>query len=89
VVTRIWLTVDGAFGPRTKARLQQWAGTGVDSILGPISWRAVQKKLGNLVIDGDPGKKTWSRIQTVTGAHVDGAPGPDTYRHLQTYLNSH
>jgi len=88
VVTRIRLVVDGLFGPRSRARLQQWAGVCVDSNpLTKADWAAVQRRFGQLVTDGDPGKKTWTRIQQVTGAHVDGLPGPDTYWHLQRYLN--
>lgn len=88
--TRIKLTVDGDFGPRSRARLQQWAGLVPDSnLLTKFDWVAVQHKLGNLSADGDPGDKTWRRIQTITGAKVDGSPGPDTYRHMQSYLNSH
>lgn len=86
---KIVLAVDGVFGPQSRMRLQQWAGAKADSILGPLSWRAIQAKVGGLTVDGNPGRLTWRRIQTVTGARVDGAPGPDTYRHLQTYLNGH
>ena len=86
---RIILAVDGVFGPQSRMRLQQWAGVAMDSVLGPISWRAVQKKLGNLVVDGAPGRKTWTRLQKVVGSPADGTPGPVTYRHLQQYLNSH
>ncbi|HEY8881949.1 MAG TPA: N-acetylmuramoyl-L-alanine amidase [Dermatophilaceae bacterium] len=88
--TRIRLVVDGVFGPRSRARLQQWAGVRIDSNpLTKADWVAVQRKFGGLKLDGDPGRKTWTRIQRVTGAHVDSWPGPDTYRHLQAYLNSH
>lgn len=87
--TRIHLVVDGLFGPRSKARLQQWAGATVDSILGPLTWKAVQAKVGGLVVDGVPGPLTWTRIQRLVGARADGAPGPLTYRALQTYLNAH
>jgi len=89
-VTKIHLVVDGIFGPRSRAREQQWAGVGIDSNpLTKADWAAVQRKFGHLVADGDPGRKTWTRIQQVTGAHVDSWPGPDTYRHLQQFLNSH
>ena len=87
--TRIRLVVDGIFGPRSKARLQQWAGAPVDSVLGPVTWKAVQRKVGRLTVDGDPGPKTWRAVQKLVGAKQDGAPGPDTYRHLQIYLNQH
>lgn len=87
-VTKIFLKKDGYFGPRSRARLQQWAGLTVDSnLLTRLDWMAVQKKFGGLVVDGLPGKATWMRIQRVTGASVDGLPGPDTYKHLQQYLN--
>jgi len=86
---KIILAVDGIFGPQSRMRLQQWAGVVMDSVLGPISWKAIQRKLGGLTVDGAPGPLTWRRLQTVVGARVDGLPGPDTYRHLQTYLNSH
>jgi len=86
--TRIRLAVDGLFGPRSKARLQQWAGVTVDSQLGPITWRAVQRKIG-VSADGVPGPITWKAIQRMVSSPADGKPGPDTYRHLQTFLNSH
>lgn len=86
---KIWLTVDGIFGPQSKMRLQQWAGATMDGILGYQSWVAIQRKFGGLIADGSPGPRTWTRIQQVTGASVDGIPGPDTYRHLQAYLNAH
>jgi hypothetical protein len=89
-LAKIHLVVDGIFGPRSRAREQQWAGVGVDSNpLTKADWAAVQRKFGGLVADGDPGRKTWTRIQQVTGAHVDSWPGPDTYRHMQAYFNSH
>ena len=90
--TRISLAEDGVFGPRSVARLQQWAGARVDSVLGPITWAAVQRKVGGLVNDGDPGIKTWKAIQAMVGlkgANLDGRPGPTTYRALQYYLNRH
>jgi len=86
---KIMLTVDGVFGPQSRMRLQQWAGVAMDSILGPISWKAIQRKLGGLAVDGAPGRLTWGRLQKVVGSPADGVPGPDTYRHLQQYLNSH
>jgi len=86
---KIRLVVDGVFGPQSRMRLQQWAGVVMDSVLGPISWRAIQRKLGGLAVDGAPGPLTWTRLQKVVGAPADGIPGPNTYRHLQIYLNSH
>ena len=86
--SRIRLTVDGVFGPRTKARLQQWAGVKVDSALGANDWKAVQRKV-HVVADGVPGPKTWRAIQRLVGATPDGDPGIKTYRALQTYLNRH
>lgn len=89
---KIILGVDGVFGPQSRMRLQQWAGVQMDSVLGPISWRAIQRKFGGLVADGAPGKLTWTRIQKVVGLKgraVDGTPGPVTYRALQNYLNTH
>jgi len=86
--SRIHLAVDGAFGPRTKARLQQWAGTTVDSTLSARDWRAVQRKV-HVVADGLPGPQTWRGIQRLVKVTRDGVPGPVTYRALQTYLNSH
>lgn len=88
-VTRIHLAVDGIFGPRSKARFQQWAGAPVDSVLGPISWRAIQTKVGGLRVDGDPGPQTWKAIQRLVGATQDGDPGPLTYAALQRFLNTH
>lgn len=87
--TRIRLAVDGAFGPRTKARLQQWAGAPVDSVLVAGDWKAVQRKVGRLVVDGDPGIKTWKAIQRLVGVDQDGEPGSVTYRALQFWLNVH
>lgn len=87
--TRIRLDVDGSFGPRSAARLQQWAGAPVDSTLLPGDWKAVQRKVGGLKPDGQPGPQTWRAIQKLVGATQDGAPGPKTYRALQTYLNAH
>ena len=86
--TRIRLTVDGSFGPRTKARLQQWAGAPVDSVLGQVSWKAIQRRVG-VAADGSPGPLTWKAIQRLVRVGVDGSPGPVTYSHLQTYLNTH
>lgn len=86
---KIMLTVDGDFGVHTRMRLQQWAGAKIDSVLGPLSWKAIQKKLGNVKVDGDPGAATWGHLQKLIGAPVDGVPGPRTYRALQIYLNGH
>jgi len=86
---KIILAVDGIFGPQSRMRLQQWAGVVMDSILGPISWAAVQRKLGGLTVDGAPGPITWRAVQRLVGSPADGLPGPDTYRHLQQFLNSH
>lgn len=86
---RIVLLVDSVFGPTTRMRLQQWAGVVMDSVLGPVSWKAIQRKLGGIAVDGAPGPITWRRLQAVVGAHVDGIPGPATYHALQTYLNAH
>jgi len=91
VVARITtgkLAVDGAFGPATKRRLQQWAGVAQDAVLGPITWRAVQRKVGSPA-DGIPGPNTWKAIQRLVSSPADGVPGPDTYRHIQSFLNSH
>lgn len=87
--TRIRLVVDGVLGPRTKARLQQWAGAPVDSDLVRSDWVAIQRKVGGLDPDGLPGRKTWIAIQALVGATQDGNPGPNTYRALQAYLNTH
>lgn len=86
---KIMLTVDGNFGTQSKRRLQQWAGTTIDGVLGRNSWMAVQRKLGGLAVDGSPGRNTWIKIQKLVGVTQDGSPGPNTYRHLQAYLNSH
>lgn len=83
------IAVDGVFGQGTKKRLQQWAGVVQDGNLGPISWRAIQRKVGNLIVDGNPGEKTWKAIQRMVGAEQDGAPGAKTYRALQQFLNTH
>ena len=85
---RVLLAVDGAFGPATKRRLQQWAGVAQDGVLGPVTWRAIQRKVGSPA-DGIPGPNTWKALQRLVGSPADGVPGPDTYRHLQQYLNSH
>jgi hypothetical protein len=81
--TRIHLAVDGDFGPRTKARLQQWAGLPVDSVLTATDWPRIQYMVGS-----SP-KYIWLGLQRITGAKQDNIPGKDTYLHLQTYLNSH
>ena len=86
--SRIRLTVDGRFGPRTQARLQQWAGAKVDSSLAAKDWKAVQRKV-HVTADGRPGPETWRSIQRLVGVKADGAPGLVTYRALQTYLNTH
>jgi hypothetical protein len=86
--SRIRLAVDGDFGPRTKARLQQWAGTTVDSTLSARDWRAIQRKV-RVVADGIPGPQTWRGIQRLVKVTPDGVPGPVTYRALQAYLNRH
>lgn len=88
--TRIRLGLDGRFGPRTIARLQQWAGAPVDSFLLKGDWAAIQRKVGGgLKDDGLPGVKTWIAIQRLVGASPDGNPGRLTYLALQTYLNAH
>lgn len=87
VVTRIHLVPDGVFGPRTAARLQQWAGVRPDSTLVAADWCAVQRRL-NVRLDGKPGPITWAHIQARVGAKQDGLPGPVTYRALQVWLNT-
>ena len=84
--SRIRLTVDGVFGPRTKARLQQWAGVKVDSVLGANDWKAVQRKI-NVIADGRPGLQTYRGIQRLVGVKADGILGPITVRALQAFLN--
>lgn len=88
-IGKIVLVVDGVFGPQSRMRLQQWAGVAMDSVLGPISWAAIQRKVGGLVVDGNPGPLTWAAIQRMVGSPADGIPGPNTYSHLQAYLNGH
>ena len=83
------IAVSGMLSPGTKRRLQQWAGVNEDGNLGPISWRAIQTKVGHLVVDGNPGEKTWKAIQRMVGVTDDGNPGPITIRALQNYLNKH
>lgn len=87
-VTRIALKVDGLFGPRTRARLQQWAGADVDSRLGPLSWMAIQTKV-RMPRTGRPNPRTWMAIQAMVGAKADGQPGLKTVLALQAYLNTH
>ena len=82
----IKLKADGIFGARTKARLQQWAGSKVDSVLTKADWMCIQKAFG-ATADGDPGPKTWKRIQMFVSVTQDGNPGPVTIRALQVYLN--
>ena len=87
--TRIRLVVDGVFGPRSRARLQQWAGLPVDS--NPLTghdWMAVQRKV-RVTPDGIPGRNTWNHISHLVGAGPTGGPDTNTLRHLQRYLNSH
>jgi hypothetical protein len=91
--TKIVLKVDGAFGNRTKCRLQQWAGVKTDGVLGPQSWKAIQTKVNRVLagsdvpVDGDEGPRTWTAIQRLVGVPRDGVPGAQTYTALQTYLN--
>lgn len=87
--TKIKLTVDGRFGPHTKARLQQWVGVPFNDQFPPSAWRAVQRRVGRgLVADGVVGPETWSAIQNMVGSAQDGIPGPNTIRALQSYLNT-
>ena len=83
------LVVDGDFGLKTRKRLQQWAGVGQDGVLGPLSWKAIQRRAGVTPVDGAPGLITWRGVQRLIGAKVDGRPGKLTIMALQRYLNTH
>ena len=80
---RVRLVVNGVFDTATRKRLQQWAGVTQDGDLGPISWAAIQKRVGSTK------PYIWHGLQRVVGAPIDNIPGPVTYRALQVYLNSH
>lgn len=86
--TRVKLTPDGVFGPRTVGRLQQWLGVTVDSQVGPLTRIALQKRVG-VFPDGVWGTKTNRAVQHLVGATQDGVWGAGTTRALQVYLNNH
>ena len=85
--SRILLMVDGDFGPRTIARLQQWSGAVVDSAYGPLTRRKVQAKL-HVKVDGVFGPVSTKALQRLVGTRQDGDWGPLTTKALQIYLNS-
>lgn len=83
---RVLLTVDGALGPATRKRLQQWAGVTQDGDLGRQSIGAIQRKVGASV-DGVMGPATIRAMQRLLRVSQDGLLGPGTVAALQTYLN--
>lgn len=82
------LTVDGAFGPATISRLQEFLHVSVDGVFGPQTKTALQTWVG-VRADGVVGPLTVRALQRAVGAAADGNWGPDTTRHLQTFLNGH
>lgn len=82
------LTVDGIFGPATKAALQRALGVIPDGIVGPITIKALQRHVG-ATADGIWGTLTTRALQRHLGVTADGVAGPQTYRALQQRLNAH
>jgi hypothetical protein len=80
------LVIDGAWGPLTTARLQQWLHVPVDGVRGPITVRALQGWVG-CARDGVLGPITVKRLQQVLRVPRDGHIGPITVRALQRWLN--
>jgi peptidoglycan hydrolase-like protein with peptidoglycan-binding domain len=86
------LSVDGAFGPKTKAALQaslnaHGASLTVDGVFGSQTKRALQRYLG-VSADGAVGPITVKALQRKVGATVDGDWGPNTTKALQRALNA-
>jgi surface antigen len=81
------LVVDGAFGPKTKSRLQEFLHVTVDGIVGPVTSRALQRWVG-CTQDGQIGRITIGHLQDKLHVQRDGIWGPVTTRALQRFLNS-
>ena len=56
-------SIDGILGRQTVMSLQRWAGTTPDACWQSGTSKAIQKKLGSLVVDGDFGKKSVMALQ--------------------------
>lgn len=80
------LAIDGAWGPKTTARLQRWLGVDTTGQLDGATRRRLQARLG-VEVDGDWGPITRRALQRMLGVETDGVWGPITVRALQRWLN--
>jgi hypothetical protein len=87
VTGKIVLTVDGAWGPNTTKRLQQFMGIAVDGELGPNTRKALQRLVG-VKQDGEWGPATKKALQRLVRVPQDGDWGPITIKAFQRYLNA-
>ena len=62
--------VDGILGRQTVMSFQRWAGCTADACWQSGTSKAIQKKLGGLVVDGDFGKKSVMQLQTWINSKV-------------------
>lgn len=84
--TRIPLVVDGVWGRMTTLRVQQMLQVKRDGAMGPITFNALARWLGQRPVGG------WSRsmktaLQYRVGVTQDGVIGPKTIMAFQRYMN--
>jgi hypothetical protein len=83
---KIPLVVDGVWGPNTTRRVQQMLRVTVDGEMGPITFRALSRWLGQGAHHGWTSHMK-TALQHRVGVPADGIIGPITVKAFQRYLN--